>query len=272
MKLISLDIETTGVKPQEDQIIQIGLVAFDTLWTPKEFIERFKCTMIFIASEKFAGHPVALHMNADKMLMAHKLQSKKSEFLKNYSYLERNNIEECDAYLNKFDNEMCFLNRIVVSEQDSNFKQKLSKILSEFVEDFKNESKSVNITGKNAAGFDMKFIERYVDQKIFSWKRRILDIGTLFAYASDDCIPDLTECMKRCGIIDAMNNHVTHNAMDDAFDTAMCTYLKYQQVSVKQIQQIYEEYNDTRKAIDTKILKCFDTEFNYKRLKETNQL
>lgn len=272
MKTISIDIETTGTDVLQDQIIQIGLVAFDTNWSPKDFVHLFKATKIYIASEKYAGHPIALHMNADKMLTAYKLSTKKKEFQKNIAYIERNSNKDLKSYLNflnDFDNR---INRYVVSDKDENMKQNLSKILSEFVEEFKNSSGSINVAGKNAAGFDMKFIERYVDQKIFSWKRRILDIGALFVRPADEYIPDLYECMERAGINNVISAGVTHDAMNDAFDTAMCAFISNKFMTADLISRAYEEFYKISDVIDYEIQSCLEQELNYTDLKTAGKL
>ena len=59
MKIFSIDLETTGLNPRSDQILQIGCVYFDTR---QPFDMREKMSWI-VKWERIAGHPRALTMN-----------------------------------------------------------------------------------------------------------------------------------------------------------------------------------------------------------------
>ncbi len=62
LKYFSIDIETTGLNPKEDQILEIGIV-YDDLETrlPIEKLPKFHC---YIAHERLSGNPYALNLNA----------------------------------------------------------------------------------------------------------------------------------------------------------------------------------------------------------------
>jgi DNA polymerase III epsilon subunit-like protein len=61
-RYISLDIETTGLDPGVDQVLEVGMI-LDDLQNPKPLAElpKFHC---YIKSSRIMGNPVALTMNA----------------------------------------------------------------------------------------------------------------------------------------------------------------------------------------------------------------
>lgn len=63
MKLIAFDLETTGLDPQRDQILQIGAVVFDheDVTTP---IERLPSFVTDVRHDRYEGNAFALQMNA----------------------------------------------------------------------------------------------------------------------------------------------------------------------------------------------------------------
>lgn len=58
--LVALDLETTGLDPQKDQILQIGMVLFDPI--TGELLEE--CETL-VRHARYCGDPYALAMNAD---------------------------------------------------------------------------------------------------------------------------------------------------------------------------------------------------------------
>lgn len=134
--------------------------------------------------------------------------------------------------------------------------KELSELLGRLLMDSRIEPKksTVNIVGKNAAGFDMQFIKRFIEGYQFSWKRRVLDVGNLYTRRDDDCIPDLSAVLERSGILNELpEKYVTHDATDDAFDVAVATYIFYNPEQVVHVQKWYSEYeewcNTTKKEI-----------------------
>jgi DNA polymerase III alpha subunit (gram-positive type) len=61
MKIFSIDLETTGLNPKSDQILQIGCVYFNSL---HPFDSREKKSWI-VKWDRIAGHPRALTMNQE---------------------------------------------------------------------------------------------------------------------------------------------------------------------------------------------------------------
>lgn len=73
-----------------------------------------------------------------------------------------------------------------------------------------------NYAGKNAAGFDLPFLNRFGFGEVIRPKHRVLDVGALYAPLAAargrSWIPNLTECLE---IADIRNEYVTHRAVDD---------------------------------------------------------
>lgn len=219
MRYISIDIETTGLDPENCQILSIGAVIEDThLPIPFEDLPKFHAV---IKRENVSGSIFALNMNRDLI-----------QAMKNHSEArtedEKKLVEE--SFGAKFYHEdevvealfqFCFRNGLV--EFDVNtlvFKQvkivdgRTYPILTS------NMPKTyLNCAGKNFAGFDKKFLEKLPRWKqVFSIRSRVLDPGILFVdWINDESVPSLDECKKRAGI----DGVVTHNAVEDAMDVVM---------------------------------------------------
>ena len=218
MKYISIDIETTGLDPENCQILSIGAVIEDThLPIPFEDLPKFHAV---IKRENVSGSIFALNMNRDLI-----------QAMKNHSEArtedEKKLVEE--SFGAKFYHEdevvealyqFCYRNGLV--NLDPNFLNKQMKIVdgipypilgSNMVKTY------LNCAGKNFAGFDKKFLEKLPRWKqVFSIRSRVLDPGILFVdWINDESVPSLDECKKRAGI----DGVVTHNAVEDAMDVVM---------------------------------------------------
>ena len=74
--------------------------------------------------------------------------------------------------------------------------------------------KSVSVAGKNFGTFDSRFLMgNYCDRW---YKRRIIDVGTMYREKGDDVLPDLETCKRRSGLFES--NRVAHDALSDAMD------------------------------------------------------
>lgn len=63
MKYVSIDIETTGVRPQVDQILQLALVVEDTRY-PEIPVQELPYFCRIVKHEEYHGNPYALGLNA----------------------------------------------------------------------------------------------------------------------------------------------------------------------------------------------------------------
>jgi oligoribonuclease len=225
MHYISIDIETTGLDSDFNQILSIGAVIEDTNnLVPFEELPKFHAV---IKRESVYGSIFALNLNKDLI-----------QVMKDYSEAKTDDAKKQveNSFGAKFYNEdevvealyqFCYRNGLV--NRYPGFLNRQMKIVDGISYPIlcANMVKTyLNCAGKNFAGFDKKFLEKLPRWKqVFSIRSRVLDPGILFVdWINDESIPSLDECKRRAGI----EGIVTHNAVEDAMDV------------VKLIRQIYK--------------------------------
>jgi oligoribonuclease len=225
MKYISIDIETTGLDPDFNQILSIGAVIEDTL-NPLPFEELPKFHAV-IKRESVYGSIFALNLNKDLIQAMKDYSEARTEELKQEveesfgaKFYEENEVVEA---LFQF----CYRNGLVPLDPD--FLNKMVKVVDGVAYPVLTSNMPkvyLNCAGKNFAGFDKKFLEKLPRWKqVFSIRSRVLDPGILFVdWINDESIPSLDECKKRAGI----DGVVTHNAVEDAMDVVMLLRQCYQ--------------------------------------------
>jgi len=225
MRYISIDIETTGLDPENCQILSIGAVIEDThLPIPFEDLPKFHAV---IKRESVYGSIFALNMNRD-LIQAMKDHSEartdeaKKLVEESFGAKFYHEDEVVDALY-----QFCYRNGLV--DFDPNFLNKQMRIVDGIAYPIlgSNMVKTyLNCAGKNFAGFDKKFLEKLPRWKqVFSIRSRVLDPGILFVdWINDESVPGLDECKKRAGI----DGVVTHNAVEDAMDVVMLLRQCYQ--------------------------------------------
>lgn len=184
MVYLSLDIETTGLNPKEHDILEIGAYIEDTNRNLGR--ELLPCFHVYIWKETYRGNAYALAMNA--------------RILKKITELKKAN----DPSL--------------VNPEDvaSKFGQFIFEHRHYWPDDkFINQAGPFNLDGKNLAGFDLQFLKELDGWSDLRFHRRILDPAILYWVDNDTVLPDLSECKERAGL----NPLVTHEALDDAWDT-----------------------------------------------------
>lgn len=218
MKFISIDVETTGLDPEFNQILSIGAVIEDTL-NPIPFEELPKFHVV-IKRESVYGSIFALNLNKDLIQAMKDYSEARNEELKQ-------EVEE--SFGAKFYNEdevvealfqFCYRNGLVPVDPNAPFKTMKVVDGKTYPALTSNMPKVyLNCAGKNFAGFDKKFLEKLPRWKqVFSIRSRVLDPGILFVdWINDESVPSLDECKKRAGI----DGVVTHNAVEDAMDVVM---------------------------------------------------
>jgi oligoribonuclease len=190
MKYVSIDIETTGLDPENCQIIQIGAVIEDTInERPISELPKFQC---LVEHAQISGSPFALKMN--------------SGILEKLGELERADREERSDIRKKYN----ILSPTLVAKS---FKMWLSSNGFESAADL---PISITAAGKNFASFDKLFLQRLPGwSSAISIKQRVIDPAILFMdWQTDSTLPNLKQCMERAGI----DGEVTHDALQDAID------------------------------------------------------
>lgn len=186
MKILSIDIETTGINPETSQILSIGLVIEDTK-NPLSFEKIPKLHMVIPHSRIF-GDIYAINLNQDLISLISKYHLCKTDS-------ERN--------------ELADINNVLFVSEDN-----VASVIGSFL--FENNIQDkITVAGKNYSGFDHQFLKRLKDWDKLNFSRRVIDPAILFVdWHNDDELPDLATCKLRADIEGA----VTHNAVEDAFD------------------------------------------------------
>lgn len=190
MKYVSIDIETTGLDPENCQILQIGAVIEDTQNVlPLDKLPRFEC---IVEHAEYKGSPYALWLNSNLLKTLGELENiKKDERL---DYRKANNIIPVGTVASAFS---MWLMTNGFEAKDSG-------------------SITINAAGKNFATFDKNFLVKlpHWTSKI-QMRQRIIDPAIMFVdWKQDFSLPNLNACIERAGL----SGEVTHDALKDAID------------------------------------------------------
>lgn len=182
MKLLSIDIETTGLNPEKCSTLEFGAVLFTLAENqPGEKAPRWQTFERLIEHREITGEPYALQMN--------------QKILAELAYVTETHIE-------------------IVPEGMLPFE--FTKWLSQ---QGVTPSDKATIVGKNYDAFDRQFLERMVDWKRLVnplVERRVLDVGSLFFNPENGKVQNLEGCLKTVGC----DTVVSHRALQDALDCA----------------------------------------------------
>lgn len=228
MRIISIDIETTGLNPNKSQILQIGAVIFDTNTSTFQTYGTYN-KVIF--HKEIYGDPFAIQMNSE-IIKKIALNGQRYFYLSN-KIANATQQEDVKEYLKEF-NEL----------------ENIGKTINDIAFDFFNfiitnggyyinekQKREFNITGKNFWAFDNNFLEKLPNWS-FLPHRRSFDPSNLYFNLTDKVLPSLTECKERC--IELLKDEedeevrnlftssvVTHDALDDAMDVAKLVWYKF---------------------------------------------
>lgn len=199
MKYVSVDIETSGLDPENNQVLSIGAVIEDTTKKlPFEEIPKFHAIVL---QRQITGSPYALNMNKGII-----------ELISQYLDGDKEKRNELDQII-----EFC--------EKDEIAKEFYKFLEGHFVPpgtplimDLGKVKKPllINVAGKNFGTFDNVFLKKLPWwQKLIIAKQRILDPAILFTdWKNDESLPSLTICKSRADV----KGCVTHDALEDAWD------------------------------------------------------
>jgi len=197
MRFVSIDLETTGLDPLTDQILQVGLCVGDTQ------------THTLLGSIHWNVLPPKGRVHGDVFAMSMNAGILK-EIKEGVNCVPMEKIPETIAKW------------LVGQFGFSHDKDKRVKIPGTGVDVI--PLSPVTVAGKNFGSFDLQFIKATWPAfgELIPIRHRILDVGSLWLEADDLAVPDLKTCLKRAGIM----KEVAHNAQEDAEDVARCV-LKY---------------------------------------------
>jgi DNA polymerase III epsilon subunit-like protein len=183
MKLLSIDIETTGLDPATCSTLEVGCVLFDPQpdlnATPQE--RRWKTWECLIEHSRVQGEPYALQLNHDILAELAGVKKTHRQILK-------------------------------AAEVGPKVAQWLR------LEGVNAENKAT-IVGKNYDAFDRQFLNRVPGWNQFLSpivERRTLDVGSLYFCPDDGKVVGLEACLAKIGVDDSDS----HRALDDALQVA----------------------------------------------------
>lgn len=192
MKYVSLDVETTGLDPENDQVLQISMVVEDTKNVNLNLYDLPHWTAYVRHDRYTASNAFAVSLNG----WIFDILSGRKKCLNGYPIVSSANIAFDLPNLN------------IIPPGEFLYKH------------FGDEK--VTVAGKNAAGFDLPFIKHYEFAHYFD--HRVLDPGSLFVdFDKDERLPGLNKCLERAGV----NTKVTHDAREDALDVIRVLRSKY---------------------------------------------
>lgn len=215
MRYVSIDIETTGLDSEKDQILSIGAVIEDTNH-PKNFEDMPKFHGA-IKQTRIEGGLYAINLNKDLLetmnqyMVAKDIETKtKIENEAGVKFYDEDEIVE-EFYYWLVENGMI--------KWDSKTSGGYVTIRNgKGLPTVTNETKPIRITaaGKNFGTFDKLFLEGLPKWKqLIKINQRVLDPSILFVnWKDDEALPNLSLCKKRAGFDEV----VSHNALEDAWD------------------------------------------------------
>ena len=199
MKYVSIDIETSGLDTENNQVLSIGAVIEDT--TKKLSFEEIPKFYGIVLQRQINGSPRALTMNK-------KIIEAMSEYLDG-DEKKRAELEEIIDFYEKDQVAKAFyrfLHPYFAADAEG------------FIGDWGKIKKPllVNVAGKNFGTFDNVFLKKLPWwQKLIIAKQRIIDPAVLFCdWKDDEALPSLTTCKSRAGV----KGQVTHDALEDAWE------------------------------------------------------
>lgn len=197
MKIFSLDIETTGLSPENDQILELGCIFEDTA-NPKSYEDCEKFHAI-LKHERLSGNPFALQLN--------------NRLLRIISEVDQCP-EGCQMFYDDFPETVVHSIEFGATTYGGSLENQLKTAFANWAKPLVGEGNNfrLNIAGKNVS-FDLNFLEPHFGKKLF--RHRTLDVGNFYADPTQDSVPGLTKCLEIAGFGQPTE---LHSALGDCWD------------------------------------------------------
>ena len=234
MKYVSIDIETTGLNPKEDQILEFGAIIEDTN-KQLSFLDIPKFRAIFLY-ERLSGSPFALYMNKNIVKEITNTKKPYSKYYENTSqthccigkkglYTDEKghllNLNPGSVFCKHFYE---FLKKWYYSEEEIAYLEKNKKECTDMLQF------EINVAGKNFLSFDKLFLDTLKLEPEITFFRRVLDPSHFYVdIKTDEELPSLSLCKKRAGL----DPGISHTAIDDAWDVIELLRKKYKYLTVE---------------------------------------
>ena len=158
MKYISVDLETTGLSPRTDQVLQIAMVLEDT--EENAPVEELPYINLYVTHERLEGHPTALLMNAGLLARIYDTDL------------------DDDIWRGPEDQAWGWVAEWVRMRQFYTDGKKAKMVLA----------------GKNVAGFDRHFFPAHVDNL---FHHRVIDAGSVCVDWEQVYVPSLESLLRK---------------------------------------------------------------------------
>jgi len=222
MKYVSIDIETSGLDPERNQILSIGAIIEDTeKKLPFDELPKFH---VGILRQEITGSLFAINLNRDLIETLVQYQTAESQDEKNdlvhmtgMQFLKEEDVVEAfHDFL--YENGLSSVNSLEHHMKVVNGKS-YPALTSRMT------PAQINVAGKNFGTFDKLFLERLPRWKqAIRIRQRIIDPSVIFTdWKEDSSLPSLNQCKQRAKI----DGEVTHNALEDAWDVIALLRTQY---------------------------------------------
>ena len=185
MRLVSIDLETTGLDPDTCEIVEFAAVLEDGHGTPVGDLDTFRFR---VKKPTYTGDPYALSMHC--------------ELFKAIAAAPVDELSASDLVGKPHMLGRCFRRWLV------------AKLLP---------THNFNVVGKNFANFDARFLNRLESSRdCFQWNHRVLDPASMFVHRKDMAAPSTKECIQRARLSKSFRDDCatfdgsTHTATYDA--------------------------------------------------------
>jgi hypothetical protein len=213
MKYVSIDLETTGLDPDFDQILEVGAIIEDT--KTKLPFEEVPKIHFYVRHESYrASHPYALWLNSRifEILAKHDDLTKKQ-------LVKELDEEEVDWM---HEHNVCTLQEVNVNI--ANFMALNGVNNNDFANVNGVKVPHIIPAGKNFDSFDRQFLKNAPEFNRYKLAHRGIDMGGQFInWEKDKRVPSFDQCLERAGI----DKIVSHKALDDAWDVIRALRTKY---------------------------------------------
>lgn len=188
MNYLSIDCETTGVDPENCEILSIAAVLENTECKNIP-VEELPHIHIIVSKDFISGEPYALNMNKDLVEIITK-------------GVDERLVYECNVG--------------VVFRQF---------LLEHNIDPLKIKVAGKNFNSFDKKFLEKLFEKTWVTKNSqFRFHHRVLDVGSVMVdFKNDDWIPNLEQCKQRAGV----EGIVTHDALEDARDVIRVLRTKY---------------------------------------------
>lgn len=213
MKYFSIDVETCGLSPRNDTLLQVGIVFEDT--EDCQPIAALPKLNIFIDAQRIEGTPFAIGMNQPTFGTIRLLKQCRETY-ENGEMPTEFDFDECTISKDgAFVGTVCSTNTVLVLVKAWTHAHAIIENYVRACLNSNDEKIYICVAGKNYMGFDHRFIKKNsVLPGCVRVSQRTLDPAILYTTADDKFPPNLQECLDRAKI----QGVVSHDAIGDAID------------------------------------------------------